>query len=478
MKAYAKPARVALLLATVWAAGACDDLTSLNENKNAPDDVGAEFLLPQAIRSGAESAFGATMMLSHTSIWPGHAVQIQYPDEETGLVRADRMDAYWNAYYAGPLSDIQTVLEKARSGNDPNREAVALIWRAWLFHQVTDLWGDVPYSEALAGRDNPRPAYDAQQDIYTGLIADLTTAVGTMTQTGDGFGAGDILYGNSFAQWRRFANSLRMRLAMRMVNEMAGAAETAFVAAYNAGGFQSNADNAVVRWPGAPYENPLYEDYLGRDDHGISGALVDTLKSLGDPRLELFAEPAAQDGEYRGHYNGYEAPPLSLSNYSRINNYWRANGAATPTLIMGYAEVLFLQAEAAQRGWIPASAADLYTAGIRAAMTQFTGNAASEQEINDYLANPRVVYNPATGLQQIHLQQWIGLFMNGGEAFAHWRRTGVPNLTPGPDLVVSRIPVRFTYPSGEQSFNSVNLNSALSRQGGGLDLVTPMWWMP
>jgi hypothetical protein len=481
MRTYTKTARVALLLALVWSTGACDDLTSLNENKNAPEDVGAEFLLPQAIRSGVETSFGATMMLSHTAIWPQHVVQIQYPDEETGLVRPGNMDAFWNTYYVGPLSDIQAVLDKADAAGQANREAIALIWRAWLFHQVTDLWGDIPYSEALAGRDNPRPVYDSQQDVYTGLIADLTTAAGMLTPGGDGFGAGDILYGNNFTQWARFANSLRMRLAMRMVNKAPGAAQAAFVAAYNAGGFQSNADNAALRWPGSPYENTLYRNYLGRDDHGISATMVDTLASLADPRLALFAEPATADGVYRGHRNGFDAPPLPLGSYSRIGNFWRADGAATPSMIMTYSEVLLLQAEAAQRGWIGASAATLYAQGIRAHMTQYAGMAANnptEPDITDYLANPRVVYNPATGLNQIHLQQWIGLYMNGNEAFAHWRRTGVPVLVPGPDLTVSRIPVRFSYPGGEQSFNSANLNAALSRQGGGLDLVTPLWWMP
>jgi hypothetical protein len=471
-----------MLLGLVLALTACDDLTSLNENRNAPEDVGPEFLLPQALRSGVETSHGATMMLSHTAIWPQHAVQIQYPDEETGLVRPGTMDAFWNTYYVGPLADAQAIIEKGREGERPNQEAVGLIWRAWLFHQVTDLWGDIPYTEALSGRTNTRPVYDAQQQVYAGIIADLATAVGKISATGGSFGSGDILYGNNMDRWRRFANSLRMRLAMRMAERNPTGARDAFLAAYNAGGFQSNADNAALRWPGAPYENPLYQNYLGRDDHGISGTLVDSLSSLGDPRLGLYAEPAAHDGAYRGHYNGHDDPPLPLSHYSRIGSFWRGDGAATPSMIMSHGEVLLLQAEAAQRGWIPASAATLYADGIRAYMTQYAGQSPpglpTSAEINAYLANPRIAYNPATGLAQIHLQQWLGLFMTGSEAWSYWRRTGVPALTPGPDLTVSRIPVRFPYPAGEQSFNSTNLTAAVTRQGGGRDLVTRLWWMP
>jgi hypothetical protein len=475
-----KFARVAVL-ALALAPAACSDLTGLNNNPNAPTDVPAEFLLPQAIRSGIELSFDGTMMLSHTGIWSGHYAQIQYPDEEVGMVRPGNMDFYWNSYYSGPLKDIQEVIDKGDASNAPNHEGIGLIWRSWLFHQVTDLWGDIPYSEALSGRTNTTPAYDAQQAVYNGLIADLAAGAGMLTAGGRTFGSGDILYGNDPAKWRRFANSLRMRLAMRMVSAAPAAAQAAFVAAYNAGGFTSNADNAMLAWPGAPYENPLHENFLGRDDHSISGALVDTLVSLNDPRLALYAERAASDNTYRGHYNGYDDPPLALGAYSRIGNFWRARGAATPTAIITYAEVLFLQAEAAQRGWIPASPATLYTQAITASMDLYdpqspAGNP-TNAEIAAYLAQPAVVFNPATALRQIHLQLWIALYGNANEAFAHWRRTGVPQLTPGPDLTISRIPVRFSYPSGEQSFNSANLSSAVQRQGGGNDLVTPLWWM-
>jgi hypothetical protein len=476
--------RAASLLTLTVAVGACSDLTGLNENPNAPTDVSPEFLLPQAIRSGVETSFNATMMLSHTGIWAGHFAQIQYPDEETGLVRPGNMDAFWDTYYAGPLKDAQEIIDKGVASGSANIEGIGLIWRSWLFHQVSDLWGDIPFREALTGVDNTTPVYETQQAVYEGLLDDLERGVSLLAAGEGSFGSGDILYGNDLDKWRRFANSLRMRLAMRMVNAAAGTAQAEFVAAYNAGGFQSNADNAMLQWPGAPYENQLYENYLGRDDHSISGALVDTLVSLNDPRLELYAERAGHDNVFRGHYNGYDDPPNPINWYSRIGNFWRANGAATPTAIMTYAEVLFLQAEAAHRGWIAASAATLYYDGIRASMNlydaQNPANNPTDAEITAYLANPDVVFNPATALDQIHLQLWIALYTNANEAFAHWRRTGTPELTPGPDLITAGgvIPVRFSYPAGEQSYNSANLNTAISRQGGGNDLVTPLWWMP
>jgi hypothetical protein len=148
---------------------------------------------------------------------------------------------------------------------------------------------------------------------------------------------------------------------------------------------------------------------------------------------------------------------------------------------MTYSEVLFLRAEAAQRGWIAGSAAALYEAAIRANMNQYDdwgpANAPTDAEIDAYVAQTRVVFSSATGLQQIQLQKWISLFMQGSEAFANQRRTDLPALVAGPDLQTSRIPVRFFYPEGEQSLNSANLAAAVANQGGkGLDLEGTLWW--
>lgn len=464
------------------ALAACeDDLTDVNVNPNAPTDVTAEFLLPESIRTGVEMILGDGMMLAHTSIWPQQTVELQYPDEEQGFVRPERMDLYWDTLYSSALNDVQLVVEKGEAQADPLVQGVGLAWRSWLYQHITDMWGDVPYTEALRADEGiTEPVYDPQQEIYMAVLGDLTTAQDLLTQSGVGFASGDILYDGDYELWRRFANSLRMRMAMRMSEVDPATAAAEFAAAYAAGGFQSNADNAMLAWPGAPYRNPLFEDWQTRDDFGVSATMITTLESLADPRLEVYAEPAAEDGLYRGLQNNVAVPPMSISNYSRIGNLWREDGATTATAIMTYAEVLFLQAEAAARGWIAGDPAALYEAGIRANMEMFTALGAvaapTAAEVEAYLTQPTVAYSPATGIEQINLQKWIALYMNGPEAWANWRRIGVPELVAGPDLAISRIPVRFSYPGGEQSLNSANLQQAVSRQGGGLDVVTPVWW--
>ena len=477
-------ARAALLAVLVSVGGACnsDRLTEINENPNAPTSADGRFLLPNAIQNSVQTILGGGQFRSHTGIWANHLVQIQYPDEETGLVRPSTMEGAWTGFYTGPLRDLTMVIRQGEEEDRPNYRAVGMIMRAWIFHHMTDYWGDIPYSEALTHEDslNTTPVYDTQQSIYTDLQAQLTTAAGLLDDNEDGFGDGDLIYGNDMDAWRLFANSLRMRLAMRLSEVDPTAAEAAFASANTAGGFTSSADNAWLNYPGSPYENPMYENWLGRDDHAMSATMIDTLISYADPRLELFAEPAASDGVYRGHANGMDDLPTGtvMADISRIGNYWRANGAATPTLVMGYAEVLFLQAEAAHRGWIAGDPATLYTDGITEAMTQYPGatNAPTNAEITTYLGQASVTYaGGAAGLDQIYLQKWLALWMNGAEAWSQVRRIGVPDLIPGPDLIISRIPVRFSYPDSEQSLNSTNLQAAVTRQGG-LSLTDLVWW--
>ncbi len=473
-------ARAAVFVGLIWSAAACTDgLTDINTNPNAPTDVPAQFLLPQSIQNTVQAAMGTSQMLQHTGIWPQHFVQIQYPDEEQGQVRASRMEAYWTGYYVGGLKDIHLVMQKGIEAGDSNIEGVGRIWKSWIFHIVTDLWGDVPYSAALNGEaeGGSVPIYDAQSAVYDGLFADLTSGASLVGGGSADFGAGDILYGNDFTNWRKFANSLRMRLAMRLSEVDPGKAQSEFAAAFAAGGFTSNDDNAFLDYPGSPYENPFFENYLVRDDNGVSRTMIDMLDGLNDPRLSLYAEPATQDGVFRGHENGSDdlPPGQSLGFFSRIGNFWRADGASTPSAVMTYAEVLFLQAEAAARGWISGDPATMYMDAIEANMNMYDpyGAGPTDSEISAYLAQPEIAY---TGMDDIHLQKWIALWMNGHEAFSNWRRVDSPLLVAGPDLLISRIPIRFSYPDSEQSLNSSNLDAAMARQGGGLDLITPVWW--
>jgi hypothetical protein len=471
--------RLTAALALAVTAGACDQgLTGVNDNPNAPTDVEARFLFAQGVKSSVDRALGANFDLTLTSLWTQHVAKIQYIDEDRYELRDATVNAHWAGFYAGPLQDFQIVRQKATVAGNANQVAAARIMQSWTFQQMTDVWGDIPYSQALQGESSEAitsPVYDTQRSIYTGMLAELTTATGEINPSAGTFSSGDILYEGDAAAWRRFSNSLRLRMAMRMSQADATAAQAQVSAALAAAGgvFTSNAHNATLRYAAtAPSQNPLFVNFQTRFDHVVSKTMVDSLLSLSDPRLTVYATPAPSDGAYRGMPNGLTNDHgIVFSTLSRIGTEFLRPDA--PAVLMSYAEVLFLQAEAAQRGWGAGVAATLYAQGIRASLEQ---HGIPSAQIDAYLLQPRVVYNPANGLAQIALQKWIALYMNGPEAYAEWRRTGVPNLAVVPaSSNGSRIPVRVFYPSSEQSYNNTNLQAAVARNGGNT-LNDPVWW--
>jgi hypothetical protein len=309
--------------------------------------------------------------------------------------------------------------------------------------------------------------------VYNAMLADLARVGGMIDKSTPVIADGDLIYGGNLDKWVKFANSLRMRLAMRLSKVDANRAAQEFAAAYAAGGFKDNSDNAQLKYVGdGTWNSPIYTYQNSRNDHAISATLVDTLKSLSDPRLSLYAAPQ-KDGGYFGMPNGYdETHNIKQDSVSRIGAYFAS--PASPAVFMSYAEVLFLEAEAAERGWITANPATLYTDAITAHMTQL---GIPQGAITTYLLQPAVVYTPgADGLRKIAVQKWIALYGNGPEAYAEWRRTGYPNLVAGPDAANGgKIPRRLPYPTIESALNKTNLQEAVTRQGGA-GLNDRVWW--
>lgn len=466
------------MVALTLAATACDDgLADLNINPNDPVDVGAEYLFPNAVEAAVSRVVGTSLNVDLTGLWVQHYAEFEIPVEDLYELADGRVATHWTGFYAGPLQDLQEVIEKGQEQDRPNTVAMGTIMKVWTAQVVTDLYGDIAYTEALRGRDpsiGTTVAYDTQEEVYRALLDDATAAGGMIDLNGVAMQAGDLIYGGDMESWRRFANSLRMRLAMRVADASSSLidAQSEFVAAYNAGGFESNADNAILWYlDNGSNRHPVHVLYIGTGvKHSVSQTMVDTLKNLDDPRLPVYAQQNAF-GEYWGAPNA-SLPHEDPDTVSLIGDFY--SSADSPGMLMTYAELLFLQAEAAERGWIGANAGDLYRAGIRAAM-EFNGVA--EQEIVDYLAQPEIQYQGGSaGLAQIGLQKWIALFGNGVEAYSEWRRTGYPQLTAGPDADNDgRIPVRLFYPASEESLNKASYDEARARQDGAT-MNSPVWW--
>jgi hypothetical protein len=487
--------RIAPVLALALGAAACDNgLTELNVDPNNPPYVGAASILPEAEQAAVTRALGSNFNLTMLGLWSQSFAKIQYIDEDRYALRSTTIDAHWAGFYGGPLEDFQKIIEQGDSLGRPNWTAIATVMQQWTFQIVTDTWGDVPYSEALQGDLNTRPKYDAQKDVYYGMLAKLASASALFAPGGPTcipgapanctFGAEDAVYGGNAVAWRKFSNSLRLRMAMRISNVDPTKARAEFLAAVADTNrvFTSNADNAELHYTGAvPSDNPIYAVFHEgqRYDQVIAKAMVDSLLRLNDPRLPIYADPAPNGCEEGGVYCGWQngitrAPAPDFFALSPIGAAFKENAAA-PSSMMTYAEVLFLRAEAAAKGWTGDNAAALYARAIRASMEQY---GISDSAILAYLAQPQVAY---TGLRSIYLQKWIALYANGPEQFASWRRETVggehyPGLTPAAASSARQIPMRVFYPASEQSTNEEHWAAAVAANGGGTLYDKPVWW--
>jgi len=476
----------AVLLAAVAAGCDSSTLTDLNNNPNAPTQVEPEQLFTSAASDALSTLRGSSFEHGLSALWVQHYAEIQYPEADHNKPRSTTIEALFNNLYALPIQDLTATI--AKGGTRAGIVGPAVVMRSFVFHEITDLWGDVPYTDAAKGDLGAEailsPRYDAQSVIYDSLFLALASANTMLASATNEYGSADPIYDGSPAQWRKLANSLRMRMAMRLTKLDAGStrAKAEFLAAMAGPVMTSNADNAKIDWPGGVTPNPLYLNWIDlkggtRDDQRLSKRFVDTLAINGDPRLALYAQPTDSSKKCStpgcwpaslGYPNGVSANTLPLPTVSRPTESIRQ--ATSPSYIMRYEEVLFLRAEAAARGWTTDNPATLYNAAITASM-QLWG--ASATEIATYLAaHP---YNPATGLTQIAYEKWVALFNEETQAYAEWRRTGVPVLTPGPKAAFATVPRRLTYASLETSLNSTNVAAATTNQGGAA-LTNRVWW--
>jgi len=396
--------------------------------------------------------------------------------------------------------------------------APAEIMKAWAFPYITNSWGDVPYFEALVADSvggTLTPTYDTQQAIYTDLFAKLTEASTALSGAANSLGSSDPIYGGSPAQWQKFANSLRARLALLIVNRDAATANVQLTAALTAPGgiITSNADNAELHWPGdGLYNNPWAYNFVGRDDHRVSRRLIEQFANTSDPRVFVYAQPAQADTNptpaqaitkyctgappcYVGLQNGmtqstagpfvpYTSRPGEVF-YPAVTAYgnFAGTGVSFPSFVFTAAEGNFILAEASERslgGRTPATAAAAYNAGILASMDQWgVAPAAATAYLSNPGAPPTYLGVPylagLNGLVQIATQKWIALYTDGGTAWFEWRRTCIPStVVPGPAAILSTVPRRFFYSSTEYLTNRINVDEAVTRQGDD-ELTTLVW---
>src|SRR3989442_1393846 len=385
--------KILSVFAALAAITACGDLTSINHNPNGPVDVPPPSILPSVIQTLAPTVNGVSSLnIRGGGLWVQYYSEIQYRDEDKFILRSGTTGGW--CLYNSVVEDVQRIIVKGQASNAANWTAVGRTLKAYAFSVMTDAMGDLPYTQALRGDTVLHPAYDSQKSIYDSLLANVALASSSfnLAPGATGFANGDLLYGGDMAKWQKFANSLRLRLAIHL----------------------SKADAAK---------------YISR-----IGAL--------------------------GRY----APDA-------------------PLVFLACIDVPFLQAKAAERGWIPggsAAAATFYTNAITASMRQY---GIADTATTRYLAQGKVQYDSAGGatltghLQQIAYQKWLSMFMQGPEAWTEWRRTLVPTIVAGCHAALNQLPERLPYDDQEAVLNKANVDAAVTAQGfiASNDISKALW---
>ncbi len=394
----------------------------------------------------------------------------------------------------GGLIELNRIIDNCKkdpgassaSGFPDNQIAAATILRVWLLQNMTDCWGNIPYSQALNPDETRAPKYDNQSDIYAGLISEISNAIALINETEAG-PAGDLIYSGDMGLWKKFGNSVKMRLAIRMADVNPGPAQIAFDEAVASGAFTSNADNALFPYGEGSDANPIYynKEIDKRLDYAASNTFLDILDTINDPRLPCFFAKTTATDEWVGEVYGLDegnAAATPNSSVSQLSDLMYA--ADLPAIFMDYAQVEFMLAEAADRGWGATGVQAHYEAGITASIdfwTDLNGTPATPGDIAAYIAQPAVLYtDPQSGstpLLKIAKQKWIALQNQGIQGWCEWRRLdfGILQLPADGMLEGTGIPLRMKYAVDEQTLNSGNYSNAVSAQGPDLQ-STRMWW--
>jgi hypothetical protein len=425
-------------------------------------------ILP-ALLTNVEAGLGGYAAQTRGGLYCQYFSETQYTD--ASLYSIPQIS--FEGEYSGSLMDLQNIINVNTSNN---MTQVARILKAYIFSTITDRWGDIPYSQALKGAKTP--AFDKQEDVYRGCMKELTEAVAAFNTT-SAIG-GDILYGGDAAKWKKFANSLRMRLAIQVSKRFpssTGWAAGEFRAALGdaAGSILSNSDNFSVNYPGGTYRSPWYSLYDGRKDYGESDKMVALVSSLGDARQSAFGSSTI--GVPYGRVRGFVDPWCQANpNWARILS--DANRQqASPVVLFPASETYLLRAEAADRGWTTENMSTVYQTGVELSHAQWglaLPGAAYFTQTGVALSSPA---GTAANVSKIAIQQFIAAYPDGQRGWNIWRRTGVPALTPAPDAVnaTRQIPRRYTYGTTSYATNTTAVTAAAAAIGGDTQ-DTKVWW--
>ena len=477
-----------LLLGLVLAFASCTDLLELNVDKKNPVAVPGETLFTSAQKNLVDQMTSTNVNFNIFRLFAQHWTETTYTDEANyDLITRAISQQHWDELYRRTLANLNEsyrileaeVVPAPLEAEKQNKLAIIEVLRVYAFSVLVESFGNIPYSEAL-DIDILNPVYDDGLTIYKDLINRLNTAIGRFDASATSFSAdADNIYHGDTGGWLAFANSLKLRMGLTIADIDNNLAKSTVESAVAGGVITDNAGNATMEYGSStPNTNPLWVDLVasGRQDFIGANTLVDAMNALNDPRRFYYFQhntddPNTPEAEFIGGVYGINSIFSQYSNVSLgpVPGNFALLEPTFPGTIMSAAEVEFLLAEAAERGYaVGGTAAEHYDHAITASIFEWGG---SQAEVDAYLAQPSVAYGTAAGTwqQKIGTQAWIGLYNRGFEAWHSYRRLDFPTLVAPPDADAPIVPVRMTYPVVEQTLNGAQWQAAVQAISGGPD---------
>ena len=474
------------LAATAFVLAGCTktfDEVNTDPDRPTAEQVPSTNTLAYCERYATDNMFDEWFDLNESAGFSGQIAKWQYTDEGFYNFRPSVNNSSWNvAYYT--ISNLQAIIDKEVEGS--NMWAAATIFQSLIYQIASDRWGNIPYSQALLLVDGvTKPAYDQQSTIYPDLLRKLKSAVQALGTQDDEIGVGDIIFGGDTDAWKKFGNSLRLRIAARIANVDATTSKSVFEeimgnpASYPV--IDSNADNAFFIWNNE-YPEPYADYYQTRPyEYGVSELMVNNLKNANDPRLPVYCRqtvnflsgvPGAE--EYAGYQNGLEAY-ANVSAYSAIGERFMASAS-----LSGFspwfraAETYFAVAYAASKGWnVGMTQQEAYEEAVALSLEE---NEIDDDDIAAFLADG----GKYDGTQeQLFTQWWVSLFKNGQEAWSIFRMSGYPSgNVVAPDSYFAghnTPPMCYGYPDNERNLNAENCSAEAAKESDYF-WGKQMWW--
>lgn len=465
-----------LIILLLAVSTSCEDFEGWNVDTKNPAEVPADFLVTSAEYTLFLRMTSISVNYNNFRYFAQNVGSTTYQDEPNyDLATRDGQGTFFVYMYRDILNDLADAKNIVLENNDLDEVKASKIGQIELlevftWHVLVDVFGDVPYTEALkASEGNYQPKYDDDQAIYTDLFRRIDQAIVSLQAGTTGFEDADLIYGGDNTAWLKFANSLKLKLAVRIADVDQALASAKAAEAYTAGVFDSDADNFEYPFEAdPPNTNPLWTSLVqsGRSDYIVANTMVDLIVPLNDPRTTTYLDD--NQVPYIGGTYGTNAP---FANYTHIGPYFQESDL--PGLLMSYSEVSFLVAEAAAKGILPAADAEAYyNQGVTSSILFYGGSAA---DAATYLAQPTVAYGTADWNERIGVQKYLALYMtNGFESWASWRLLDWPlmNLAFESQLPVPR---RYIYPNDEPNINGDNYDAAAAAMGGD-ELDSRVFW--